>query len=112
MNSTIATHKKCVLCKRSDRKLRRIPNRAIFNCFLKTNILIQFKCRACSNHFTENYLLSDESIKSLKADSISLNMTSENIKLVFDFLRFSSIRNSIFDKFNSSWLFRMSSVQV
>ena len=44
-----ASQKKCVICKvkrNKNKKMKRIPQKAIFEAYLKTSILIQFGCHA------------------------------------------------------------------
>ena len=55
-------------------KLRKLNDEAVLDAYLKTNIFIPFGCRACSNHFDEQYYLNEESINNLEAYKSSINM--------------------------------------
>ena len=101
INCAYGSHKRCVICKsaRKNRKILRIPNKAILNCYLTTNIMIPFGCRACSHHFDEYKMLNNESVSNLKYVKRDIHLSPKELKLLIEFLRLSSIKSSIFDKF-------------
>lgn len=100
INRTIASHKMCVICGEKHKKLKLVINRAILDCYLKTNILIPFGCRACGNHLNEFRLITEDSIKNVKVYANEISLKSSDLKLTMEFLRFSALKNSLFERFN------------
>jgi hypothetical protein len=99
---TLKSNRKCLICLKklhATHKLKRIPKKASLDAFLKSGIFIPFNCRACPVHFDMANYLKTEVINSIKPYSSSINMSKTEIKTTIEFLRLSSLRGSLFDKF-------------
>lgn len=101
INRTSSSHKRCVVCSRKNKKLKRIPRTAVLNCYLRTNIFVPFGTRACHSHFNDYSHLKDEAVMSLKIYSNNINLNPDHVKMVFEFLRLAALKNTLFDRFYS-----------
>lgn len=103
ISRTLATHKKCFICKphNLNQKLKRLSINAIVEVYVQLNILIPEGARCCQNHFNENEMLSEDSTNKIIAFSETTEVNPDHLKNVLESFRILSKKNHFFSNFES-----------
>ena len=97
-----ASHSFCFICKRKtgSKPMTVLPIEAIIDVYIKREILIPLGARSCSDHLSENNYVKDDQIENIPIADISIGLSSEKIKIIFQTFKSRDEKtSSIFNKF-------------
>ena len=96
-----SSHKKCIICKGSQYKLRFIQADARTQVLLKKNIFIPNGCRTCQSHLDENGLFKKECFDLIEAEVKKSKINQQSVNDLIKTLLEASRKKNLFEDFSN-----------